>query len=151
MAGDVSFMVIFLAMCLVLGVYLGRAQLVAIVMYGYIGVALLSVFPVGLFAFSSEGRAIVFLLIFLFLFFTGDYVLDIHISNAGADFFWRILMMSFLAVGMLTSILFSLLPKADVAKYLSLSSASYFISSTSQMVWMIVPLLFLLFVNKRLR
>jgi hypothetical protein len=150
-AGDVSFLLIFIAICIALGVYLGRTQLVSIVMYGYIDVALLTVLPVDVFTFSPYGKAIIFLSIFLFLFFVGDYVLDIHIPNAGADFFWRILIMSFLAVGMITSLIFTLLPKADVLQYLSKTSIGYFISPTAQIVWMVVPLFFLLFINKRLR
>ena len=150
-AGDVSFLLVFLAICIALGVYLGRTQLVSIVMFGYISVALMTVLPVDIFLFSVYGKAIVFLGIFFFLFFVGDYVLDIHIPNAGADFFWRILIMSFLAVGMLTSIIFTLLPKADVLQYLSKTSLSYFISPTAQIAWMLVPLFFLLFINKRLR
>lgn len=151
MAGDISFLLVFLALCLVLGLYLGRSQLVSLVIYGYVGVALMTVFPSSFFDFSAYGKAIVFLAIFLFLFFVGDYLFDIHISNAGADFFWRILIMSFLAVGMLTSIVLTLLPKADVTKHLSPASSGYFVSPTAQVAWMVVPLLYLLFVNKRLR
>jgi hypothetical protein len=151
MAGDISFLIVFLAVCVGLGVYLGRSQLVSIVMYGYIDVALMSVISADLFAFSPYGQAIVFLGIFFFLFFVGDYVLDIHISNTGSDFFWRILIMSFLGVGMLTSIVFTLLPKSVTMQYLSASSLSYFTSPTAQIAWMVTPLLFLLFINKRLR
>jgi hypothetical protein len=151
MAGDISFLVIFLAVCVGLGVYLGRSQLVSIVMYGYIDVALMSVLPYDMFTFSLYGKAIVFLGIFLFLFFVGDYVLDIHISNNGADFFWRILIMSFLGVGMLTSIVFTLLPVSVMMQYLSVNALSYFTSPIAQIAWMVTPLLFLLFINKRLR
>lgn len=150
-AGDLSFLLVFVAVSLALGVYLGRSQLVSIVMFGYIDVAILTILPVDIFTFSPYGKAIVFLGIFLFLFFVGDYVLDIHISNSGSDFFWRILIMSFLAVGMLTSIVFTFLPKSDVTQYLSKASVGYFISPTAQIVWMLLPLLFLLFINKRLR
>ncbi|MDD5084162.1 MAG: hypothetical protein PHT88_04540 [Candidatus Moranbacteria bacterium] len=150
-AGDVSFLLVFIAVCLALGLYLGRSQLVSVVMYGYIGVALLTVLPADVFAFSLYSKAIIFAGIFFFLFFVGDYVLDIHIPNAGADFFWRILIMSFLAVGMLTSIIFALLPKADLLQYLSRTSLTYFISPNAQIAWMIIPLFFLLFINKRLR
>lgn len=151
LAGDVSFLLAFIAVCLIVGVYLGRAQLVSIVLYGYIGTAILSILPNELLNFSLYGRAIIFIIIFFFLFFTGDYVIDIHISNAGADFFWRILIMSFLAVGMLTSIIFALLPKADVMRYFSSGAISYFVSPEAKIAWMIIPLLFLLFINRRLR
>lgn len=150
-AGDLSFLLVFVAVSLALGVYLGRSQLVSIVMFGYIDVAILTVLPSDVFTFSPYGKALVFLGIFLFLFFVGDYVLDIHISNSGSDFFWRILIMSFLAVGMLTSIVFTFLPKADVTQYLSKASVGYFISPTAQIAWMLLPLFFLLFINKRLR
>lgn len=150
-AGDISFLLIFIAICLALGLYLGRSQLVSLVIYGYVGIAIMTVLPDALFSFSQYGKAFVFIGIFLFLFLVGDYLFDIHISNAGADFFWRILIMSFLAVGMITSILLAFLPSSFVLQYLSKTSSAYFISPNAQIAWMIIPLLFLLFINKRLR
>lgn len=152
LAGDISFLLAFIAVCLLLGLYLGRSQLVSLLIYGYIGVALLHIFPAYIFGFSVlYGKAIVFFGLLLFFYFVGDYLFDIHISSAGADFFWRILIMSFLAVGMLTSIFFTLLPKGEIGRYLSPAYSVYFVSSTAQVMWMVVPLLFLLFVNRRLR
>ena len=151
LAGDLSFLLIFVAVSLVAGMYLGRTQLVAVVMFNYIDVALITVLPSSIFAAVPYGRAGVFLAIFAIIFIVGDYVLDIHISSSGSDFFWRVLIMSFLAIGMLTSIVFSFLPMSDLMKFLSKSSLDYFISPNAQMAWMITPLIFLLFVNKRLR
>lgn len=150
-AGDISLILIFIAVSLAFGLYLGRSQLVSIVMFTYIDAALLSVFPADMFAFSIYGKVGVFLGLLLFLYFTGDYLLDIHISGSSSDFFWRIVLMSFLAVGMITSILLSMLPKVDVLKYLSVTSSGYFISQNARIAWMVLPILFLLFINKRLR
>lgn len=151
LAGDISFVLVFIAISLVAGMYLGRTQLVAVLMFEYIATALMTVLPSSLFAAMPLGRAGVFLAIFLLIFIVGDYVLDIHISSSGSDFLSRVLIMSFLATGMLVSIVFSFLPTSELTRFLSMSSLDYFISPTAQMAWMIVPLVFLLFVNKRLR
>lgn len=150
-AGELSFWAFFIVVSLVLGLYLGRSQLVNIVLYTYISTAILNVLPSSLFNFSEPyGKLIVFLAMLLFMFFMSDYLFDIHISSASSDFFWRILMTSFLAVGMLLSIIFSLVPQSIAHEYVSFGTLGYFTGQWAQVVWLLFPLLFLLFVNKRL-
>ncbi len=151
LAGDLSFLLLFLALCIGLGVYLGRSRLINVLIYGYVGVALIHVFPQAWFAFSPYGKAWMFLAILIFLFFVGDYLFDVHISSAGSDFFWRIMVMSFLTIGMVVSIVLTLLPRSAVAGYISNTAYGYFTLPLSQLLWMTIPLFFLLFINKRLR
>jgi hypothetical protein len=151
LAGDISFLILFVVTCLAIGIYFGRSQLVSFLIYGYIGVALLHAFPQKWLLFSPYARAIVFVGVYVFLVVVGNYLFDVHISNAGSDFFWRIVVMSFLTVGMVSSILLTLLPRGVVAHYLSESMYSYFAFPLAQVLWMVVPLFVLLFMNKRLR
>jgi hypothetical protein len=151
LAADLSFLLLFVVLCVALGVYLGRSQLVNVLIYGYVGVALVHVLPRAWTDFSPYGQAIVFTAILIFLVLVGDYLFDIHISSAGSDFFWRVLVMSFLAVGMVVSIILTLLPRGMALQYLSKTVYGYFTLPLAQVLWMTVPLLFLLFINKRLR
>jgi hypothetical protein len=151
LVADISFLAVFAVSCLGLGVYLGRTQLVNILIYGYVGAALVRTFPSGWLDFSPYGKALAFIAVLVLLVFVGDYLFDIHISSAGSDFFWRVLVMSFLSVGMAVSVLLTLLPRADALKYLSASTYGYFTLPMAQVLWMSLPLVFLLFVNKRLR
>lgn len=151
MMGDLSFVIVFLVLTVVLALYFGRPRLTSLMMYCYIDTAILSVLPVTFFAMSPYGKVFVFFAIYIFLFLVGDYLLNIHVSSGGGDSFWRTLVMSFLTVGMFASIVFALLPRSFTLSYVSSATASYFYSQLSQIVWMILPLFFLLFANKRLR
>jgi hypothetical protein len=151
MAGDITFLLIFIVLAASLGVYIGRSRLVSMILYSFVGVALLlTLANTGVMAFVSPyAKVFMFLGIFLFLFLVGDYVLGFHISQSGSDVFWRTLVLSFLSLGMLTSIVFTLLPKSFLAQYVSPSTYSYFISPFSQIVWMILPLFFLMLTGRR--
>jgi len=150
-AGDISFWLLFIGASIGLGVYLGRSLLVNLVLYGYIALALLRSLPVTVFSFSLPyGKVIVFGGILCLLMLMGRHLFDIHISNAGSDFFWRILVMGFLVTGMTASIVLSVLPKKEVLAYMSLASYQVFVDQWSFVVWLVLPLLFLWIVNKRL-
>lgn len=150
LAGDISFWLFFGVASLVLGLYLGRSQLINAVLYAYIAVAILGALPDQTISFSPEyGRLTIFVTLLVVMIVMGDYLFDIHVSNVSSDFFWRILVMSFLTVGMLLSIVFSLLPKGIVLEYVSSGTRGYFVGPWIQVVWLALPLVFLLFVNKR--
>ena len=149
--GDISFWLIFIGASIGLGLYLGRSQLVNVVLYSYIALALVGNLPAAWFAFSLlYGKAIVFIGLLLIMVAVGDYLFDIHIPNAGSDFFWRILMMGFLASGMILAIALTLLPKKEMLHSMSLASYSVFADPLAFVVWLALPLVFLWIINKRL-
>jgi hypothetical protein len=149
--GDLSFWLLFFGASLGLGLYLGRSQLVNVVLYGYISLALIGNFPAMFFSFSLiYGKAIFFGGLLILMILVGNYLFDIHIPNAGSDFFWRILMMGFLATGMILSIALTLLPKREVLQYMSLTSYQIFADPWSFVAWLTLPLVFLWIINKRL-
>lgn len=149
--GDISFWLIFFGASIGLGLYLGRSQLVNVVLYGYIALALQSSLPPTVFDFSIPyGRVIVFGGLLLVMIIAGDYLFDIHIPNASSDFFWRILIMGFLAAGMILSIALTLLPKREMLQYMSLASYTLFADPWAFIIWLALPLVFLWIINKRL-
>jgi hypothetical protein len=149
-SGDVSLFLILAVVSVGLGMYIGRFRLVNVLINIYIAVAILGVIPEKWLGSSDVLQAVSFLAVVVFLTIIGDYLFDIHISNTvPSGFFWRLLVMSFLEMGLVFSIIISLLPKKMVLQYISESSLVYFSSPYAQIFWMVIPLVFLLFLSKR--
>lgn len=150
-AGDLSFLLLFIGGSLVLSFVLGRTRLLSVVVFSYVSLAFVLTVPVSWFAFAPEGRMIVFLLLLAFLVMVGDYILDIHISNPTSTFFSRVLVMGCLGTGLVMSMALSLVSRSFALKFLSPTVYGYFSDSWARPIWMVAPLIFLLFVNKRRR
>lgn len=149
-SGDISLFLVLAAVSVGLGMYIGRFRLVNVLINIYIAVAILNVIPEKWLGSSDVLPAIFFLVVVVFLTIIGDYLFDIHISNTvPSGFFWRLLVMSFLEMGLVFSIIISLLPKKMVLQYISENSLVYFSSPYAQIFWMVIPLVFLLFLSKR--
>jgi hypothetical protein len=151
LAGDLSVLLLFVGVSIGLGFFLGRSRLILILMDIYIARALMTVLPASVFAFSPYGGVIVFFILFIGLFFIDRRLFDLHLSNIGTDFFWRILVTGILVTGLLMSSTLYFLPKKLALDFLSLSVYGYFASATALTVWMILPLVGLLFINHRLK
>lgn len=149
LAGDFSFVLIFLALSLGAGFFFGRTKLLSIMIDVYIARALVSVIPGDWIALVSYSDTIIFLLAFIFLLLTDHRLFDLHISARASGFFWRVGVMGVLITGMVTSSLFSYLPKEVVLEYVSQTLYSYYVSEIAQMFWIITPLLVLGFINRR--
>jgi hypothetical protein len=148
-AGDVSFLLLFVGGSLALSFVLGRTRLISVVVFSYVALAFITVLPESMFSFASEGKAIVFLILLVFLVMVGDYILDIHISNPTSTFFSRVLVMGCLGSGLVLSMLLSLVSRAFSLQFISPTVYSYFSDPWARIAWMAVPLIFLLFINKR--
>jgi hypothetical protein len=149
-SGDISLFLVLALVSVGLGMYIGRFRLVNVLINIYIATAILGVIPEKWLSGSDILQAIYFLVSVVFLTIIGDYLFDIHISNTvPSGFFWRLLVMSFLEMGLAFSIVISLLPKKMVLQYISEGSLVYFASPYAQIFWMIIPLVFLLFLSKR--
>ena len=151
LAGDLSLLLIFFGLSLALGFILGRWKLVNILINIYIVVALISILPRELIVFSPYAKVGIFLSLLLFLSVIDDRLFDVHITNAGTDFFWRLFVMSILVTGMLVSVTLAFLPKAMALTYISQTAYSYFASPFALIFWMVIPLFSLLFINNRLK
>ncbi len=148
-AGDLSFLLIFIAASVALAFVLGRTRLIGVVVFSYAAFAISLTIPAPVLSSIPEGRAISFAVSLVVLVAVGDYILDIHISNPMSTFFSRVLVMGCLGAGLAFSIILSLVSKPFALSFLSATVFSYFASPVARLVWMVAPLAFLLFLNKR--
>jgi hypothetical protein len=151
LAGDLSLLLLFIGVSIGLGFFLGRARLILILIDIYIARALMAILPATWFEFSPYGAVIIFFALFFILFFIDRRLFDLHLSNMGTDFFWRILVMGILVTGLLVSTVLYFTPLKLALDFLSLSVYGYFASATALIVWMVLPLIGLLFINNRLK
>ena len=149
--GDISLFLIFVAIAIGVGVFFGRTKLLSIMIDVYIARALVAVIPGKWIALTDYQDIIIFSIVFGVLFLTDQRLFDIHLSNRGSDFFWRLVVMSVLVSGMLVSTLLSLLPQKEVLGVISQTAYGYFTNPFFAVLWMTLPLLILLFINRRLR
>lgn len=151
LAGDLSFFLLFVGVSLALGFVLGRWKLISILINVYIALAFVGVLPANLFTVSPYAKAASFILLLILLTGIDRRLFDIHLSNYGSDFFWRLFVMSLLVTGMVVSVTLSLLSKSVALKLISAAAYGYFASPSALVFWMVVPLLSLLFINNRLK
>ncbi len=150
-AGDLSFLFLFMGVSLVLGFVFGRYKLVNILINVYIALAVVEVLPDNWLTFSSYGEVLVFLGILVVLTLVDQWLFDIHMSNAGTDFFWRLIVTSLLVTGLIVSVLLSYLPEQAALDFISQGAYQYFASPAALLFWTVLPIVSLLFINKRLR
>lgn len=150
-AGDLSLLLLFVGMSLVFGFIFGRWKLINILINVYIALAFIGVLPESLFAASAYIKAGVFIILLVVLTAIDDRLFDLHISNAGTDFFWRLFVTSLFVTGMIVSVVLSFLPKAVALGFISTAAYGYFASPAALIFWMVTPLLSLLFINNRLK
>lgn len=146
-----SLLLLFIGMSLVFGFVFGRWKLINILINVYIALAFVGVLPKEMLDFSLYAKSGIFLLILIVLTAIDDRLFDLHITSAGTDFFWRLIVTSILVTGMIVSVLLSFLPKATALGYISPTAYGYFASAGALIFWMVVPLLSLLFINNRLK
>lgn len=151
LAGDMSLLLLFIGMSLVFGFIFGRWKLINILINVYIALAFIGVFPERLFATSLYAKAVIFVGLLVLLTAVDQRLFDLHISNAGTDFFWRLFVMSILVTGMIVSVLLSFLPTEVALEFISATAYGYFASPGALVFWMVVPLVSLLFINNRLK
>lgn len=150
-AGDVSLLFLFIGMSLVIGFVFGRFKMINILINVYIALAFVGIIPSDIFAVSPYAKAGIFILLLVFLTAVDKRLFDLHVSNVGTDFFWRLFVMSVLVTGIIVSVILSFLPYKIAISFISLSAYGYFASPIALIFWMVVPLLMLLFINNRLK
>lgn len=150
-AGDMSLLFLFIGMSLAFGFIFGRWKLINILINVYIALAFVGVIPLEMLTVSLYAKAGAFIILLIVLTAIDKRLFDLHISNVGSDFFWRLFVMSILVTGMVVSVILSFLPQKVALGYISASAYGYFASPVALTFWMIVPLLSLLFINNRLK
>lgn len=142
---------LFVGMSVGFGFIFGRFKLVNILINVYIALAFVGIVPKEMLVFSVYGKAIVFIALLVLLTAVDKRLFDLHISSAGTDFFWRLIVTSMLVTGLVMSAALSLLPKSIALGFISVAAYGYFASQSAVIFWMVVPLLVLLFINNRLK
>ena len=151
MAADLSFFFMFCGLSLALGVFFGRFKLINILINAYIALAFIAVLPADLYLTSPYAKAGVFLALLIVLTAIDKRLFDLHISSAGTDFFFRLIVTRLLVSGMLSSILLSLIPRSLTLGLISPQIFSVFAAPLTSVLWIAVPILALLFINNRLK
>jgi len=149
LAGDLSLFLVLVAISLMFGMFVGRFRLANILINIYIALAILTVIPKDFLSLYANSDLLIFLLLLTVLTIAGDNLFDIHISSSGSGFFWRLVVMSFLEVGLIFSIIISMIPSSKLLEYVSQNMYQYFASPSAKVFWMAAPLVFLFFINKK--
>lgn len=150
-AGDVSLILLFIGVSLLLGFIFGRWKLVNILINVYIAVAIVGIVPASWFEVSVYAKAGLFLLLLILLTMFDERLFDIHITSAGTDFFWRFFVTSFLVTGSVLSSIFNYLPRELVLEWVTPHLYWYIASPWALLFWLVVPILSLFVINTRLR
>jgi hypothetical protein len=150
--GLLSFFAIFIGTGAGVGFLFGRGKLGNIFIDIYISLAVSSAL-LGVLPFDSvpTAGAILFCVLLVFLVAIDQHMFDLHIQSSAYDLFWRVFVMGILVTGMTASILVSLLPAKMVASFTFAPLHLYFGTPLASALWLSLPLLVLIFMNKRLR
>ena len=149
LAGDMSLFLVLVAISLMFGMFVGRFRLANILINIYIAAAILTAVPESFLNFHANSNLLLFLFLLTVLTIIGDSLFDIHIPSSGSGFFGRLVVMSFLEVGLIFSVIISMTPSDKLLEYVSQNMYQYFASPSAKIFWMIAPLAFLFFINRR--
>ncbi|MEI9966288.1 MAG: hypothetical protein WDN67_01290 [Candidatus Moraniibacteriota bacterium] len=150
LTGDLSLILLFVGLSIGFGFVFGRTKLLSVMIDVYVARALVSVIPTDWIADAAYANVIIFSLVFIFLLLIDQRLFDIHLSNRGSDFFWRLGVMSLLVTGMVLSSFLFFFPQEVALDYLSHTVYGYFTNPFPSVFWMLGPLFVLFFINKRL-
>lgn len=148
-AGDISFMIFFLAISIAFGMFVGRFRLINVLINVYIAIALMTVLPKEIFTPYSLATLFFFIAAVIILTMIDSHLFDIHISGSGGSFFWRLFVMSFFEAGLIFSVFISFWDRETVLKFISLDIYNIFALQFMRIFWMLAPLFVLFFVNKK--
>lgn len=146
----VTLLFVMVAVSALFWVLIGRFRLHNFLINIYISYALMAVLPADLLAANKYFQVLVFFMFLVVLTLMNKFLFDIHQNGSGLAL-WQVFAMSFLQVGLILSIVLAFVPAKEALKYLSKDALFYFTSIWARLAWMSLPLLFLIFVNKRNR
>jgi len=148
-AGLIVFGVVFVTAGIGVGFLLGRNRLVNVVMNVYVALvftnASAGVVPKDF--FLSDAGLFAVLLVLLTL--IDRSLFEVHVPSLKQDMLWRVVVTGIVVTGMVVSVLVTLLPKKTVATSPVPVPFQYFGTPLAEILWLAVPLLVLLFLNKK--
>ncbi|HPN96750.1 MAG TPA: hypothetical protein PLK35_03205 [Candidatus Moranbacteria bacterium] len=146
---DITLLLVLVFASFLLGMFIGRYRLITILINIYVSFAIISVVPEKYFT-DYNYKMMGFLALVIVFTLLGKKLFDIYMSGSGTGFLWRVFAMSFLEIVLIISIILSIIPKKVALEYVSPSSYGYLASETALFIWMIIPLILLIFIHKRI-
>lgn len=146
---DLTLLLVVLLVGFLFGMFIGRHKLIAVLINIYAGVAIIGVIPedwLGSYSYSL----IIFLAIVVGMTFLGDKLFGIYLSGSGTGYLWRVFTMSFLEVVLFISVILRILPRVEAISYVSPAAYAYLATSFWPLVWMVLPLVFLIMIHERI-
>ena len=147
LAEIVTVFLVMLAIAIIFWLVIGKKRLHNSVMNIYLAFTLVQVLPAEIVGVNKNLPVLMFLILMVLLTLIGKYTFDIGLSGSGLTY-WQILLMSFLEVGAIFSILISYIGDKELLKYVSKDALFYFSSPWAKFLWLTLPLLFLIYINK---
>ncbi|HWQ59697.1 MAG TPA: hypothetical protein VN420_00930 [Candidatus Fimivivens sp.] len=148
-AGLIVFTVLFVSAGTGIGFLLGRNRLVNVVMSVYAALvftnASVDVLPKD---FPLSG-AWLFVALLVVLTLLDRSLFEIHVPSLPQDVLWRVIVTGIVVTGMVTSVLVTLFPKKTVEAFPIPVPFQYFGTPLAEIIWLVVPLLVLLLLNRR--
>jgi len=149
-AESVTLLLIILGVSLAFLFLVSRYRLHNFLINIYISLALISAVPQNVMSFMENSYSLLFLIFVVLLAMMNRYMFDIYQSGQSYAM-WKAFVMSFLEVTLMISIIFSNLSSSDIPSFISQKSLVYLIDPWWKLLWMVLPLLFLIFIKKRER
>jgi len=144
----VTLVLVILIISGVFWLLIGRFRLHNFLINTYISFALAQVIPKDIMSFNKYSYLFLFFILITLLTLINKYLFDIHQYGSGLAI-WQVFVMSFLEIMLLISIIFSFLSTKEILQYISGSYLIYFNDPWWRVLWMAMPLLFLVVVKKR--
>ncbi|MFA5994733.1 MAG: hypothetical protein WC823_07290 [Parcubacteria group bacterium] len=146
---DISLLLVVTVFSLIFSMFIGRYKLVTILVNIYVAFAVTTVLPMQFFT-DYLYRLVFFLALVVVLTLLDKKLFEVYISGSGTGFLWWVFVMSFLEVIFLLSIVLVIVPKKIALSFVSPAAMEYLISENARFIWMVVPLIFMVFIHKRL-
>jgi len=143
-----TLILVILAASWLFWLFIGRFRLHNFLINTYISFALVQIVPKDMMLFSKYSSLILFFVFIALLTLANRYLFDIHQYGSGLAI-WQVFVMSFLEIMLLISIIFSFLSAKESLQYISVNYLIYFTDPWWRVLWMVMPLLFLVVVKKR--
>jgi hypothetical protein len=148
MSQDVTLLFAVIFVSFILGMFIGRYRLVSILINIYISLAITRAVPEKFFTDFLYGLIFFFACVII-LTLLGKKLFEIHVSGMGSSYLWKVFVLSFFEVVLLIGITLTMIPKKLALEYVSASSFEYLASSNWQFFWLVVPLIFVFFIQKK--
>ena len=129
-------------------VLIGRFRLHNALINFYISFAIVQVIPEVWMSFSNFSGIIFFAILVIFFTLIDRSLFDIHLPGSGLAI-WQVIVLSILEAGLLVSLVINLVPDKIISPYFTERTFGYFSSPGAGLFWMVIPLLFLIYIDKK--